>query len=341
MAAAFAFRIAVISYLLLPASVSAQTSTPIVYEDEYVTVRAGLLESGTTAVHLGDPLTLIINVAFDAQQVQIENLDDAVFQRIFSAMPAIRQLASSTVTTNKESADRVQLTGHWRLQVVTCPDQLTSCPGLRSYELPMMTIAYQLIDDAGGRTDGRAARFRPWPGKIDVATAVTVIAEPGATITDSLPGGAYDKPQAVAEFAPARFALLAAGVLLLVVGYFSSTHDRRPGSLTIRSHDHDSRWQHTLVSLKEDTLADDAWSDLLRRCVTWYCIDELSLNPYSWLGATASDVANSTDTASELRDFFLDVLHQETIAEDRRAGFLDGLMRVTGRERDTSMAGSP
>ena len=339
MAATFAFRIAVIGFLLVTACVSAQASTPIVYEDEYVTVRAGLLESGNRAVHLGDPLSLIINVVFDAQQVQIENLDDAVFQRAFSEMPSIRLHAPTTVTTNKESGDRVQVTGYWRLQVLACPNELTSCPGPRSYELPVMTVAYQLIDDAGGSTDGRAARFRPWPGKIDVAPAVAVAPKPGETITDILPGGAYDSPQPVAELAPARSTLLAAGVLLLATGFLASKRELRP--LAIRSHDRDSRWEHTLVRLKEDAMADDEWSDLLRRCVTWYCMDELGQNPYAWLGATASDVASSADTPSALREFFLDVLHQETIEQDRRADYLDRLLGVTGRERDAVAPESP
>ncbi len=339
MAATFALRIAVIGFLLVAASVSVQASTPVVYEDEYVTVRAGLLEPGNSAVHLGDPLSLIINVVFDAQQVQIENLDDAVFQRVFSRMPGIRLHAPTTVTTNKESGDRVQVTGHWRLQVLACPNELTSCPGPRSYELPMMTVAYQLIDDTGGSTDGRAARFRPWPGKIDVAPAVAVVPEPGATITDILPGGAYDSPQPIAELAPARSTLLAAGVLLLVTGFLASKRERRP--LAVRSHDRNARWEHTLVRLKEDAMADDEWSDLLRRCVTWYCVDELGQNPYAWLGATASDAASDIDSPSALQEFFLDVLHQESIDPSRRADFLDRLLGVTGRERDVATAESP
>ena len=88
-------------------------------------------------------------------------------------------------------------------------------------------------------------------------------------------------------------------------------------------------------------MADDEWSDLLRRCVTWYCMDELGRNPYAWLGATASDAASGTDSPSGLREFFLDVLHQESIDPSRRADFLDRLLGVTGRERDAATAESP
>ena len=69
MAATRAFRFAVIALSLIAASASAKESAPIVYEDNYVTVHAGLLESGARAMHLGDPLSLVIDVLFDARQV--------------------------------------------------------------------------------------------------------------------------------------------------------------------------------------------------------------------------------------------------------------------------------
>ncbi len=338
MTAALALRIAVTALFLVAASISAKESAPIVYEDDYITVHAGLLESGSSVVHLGDPLSLVIDVVFDARQVQIENLDDDVFQRAFSGMPSIRLYAPAIVTTQKVSGDRVRVTGYWRLQVLGCPNELTSCPGPRSYELPVMTVAYQLIDDARSSADGRAARFRPWPGKIDVAPAIAVIPGSSTTLTDILPGGAYDSPQPVAELAPARSMLLMAGALLVLTGFLASARERQPQTLAARSHDSNSRWELTLARLKDDTMPDDEWSDLLRRCVTWYCMDELGRNPYAWLGAAASDAASSTDTPAGVRDFFLDVLHQESIDPSRRADDLVRLLGVTGRVRDAASA---
>lgn len=334
MAATLAIRIAGTAILLVVASVSARESAPIVYEDNYVTVHAGLLESGTQVMHLGDPLSLLIDVVFDSRQVRIENLDDDVFQRVFSGMPNIRLYAPAVVTTRKESGDRIRVTGYWRFQVLACPDDVTRCPGPRSYELPMMTVAYQLIDDAGNTADGRAARFRPWPGNIDIAPAIAVVPESGTTLTDILPGGAYDSPQSVAELAPARSVLLAAGALLLLTGFLASKRERRPQMLAARSRNSDSRWEQTLARLTNDTISDDEWSDLLRRCVAWYCVDELGKNPYAWLGAAASDAASGADTCVDVREFFLDVLHQESIDPSRRADYFERLLGVTGRERD-------
>lgn len=327
MDATLALRIAVITLLLAASGVSSKESVPIVYQDNNVTVHAGLPEAGTRAVHLGDPLSLVIDVVFDARQIQIESLDDDVFRRAFSGMPSIRLYEPGIVTTRKESGDRVRVTSHWRLQVLGCPDELTSCPGSRSYELPVMTVAYQLIDDAGSTADGRAARFRPWPGKIDVAQAIAVVPESGTTLSDILPGGAYDSPQPVAELAPARSMLIAAGALLLLTGFLASVRERRSQPMTARSHDSNSRWEQTLARLRDDTMPDDEWSDLLRRCVTWYCMDELGRNPYAWLGAAVG----GADTPSGAREFFLDVLQQESIDPTRRADYLDRLLGVTGR----------
>ena len=201
-----------------------------------------------------------------------------------------------------------------------------------------MTVAYQLIDDAGSTADGRTARFRPWPGKIDVASAIAVVPDSDATLTDILPGGAYDSLQPIAEVAPARSMLLAAGALLLLTGFLASARERRPPSLAAQSQNSDSRWEQTLASLSGDTMPDDEWSDLLRRCITWYCIDELDRNPYAWLGAAASDAAGDTDTPADVRDFFLDVLHQESIDPGRRADYLDRLLGVTGRLRHADPA---
>ncbi len=329
MTARHALRIAVITLYLAAAVVSSKESVPISYEDDYVTVRAGLPDAGTSAVHLGDSLSLIIDITFDSRQVQIESLDDDVFQRAFSAMPSIRLYSPAIVTTHEETGDRVRVTGNWRFQVLACPDDLTRCPGSRSYELPVMTLGYQLINDTGSTADGRSARFRPWPGKIDIAPAIPVIPESDATLIDVLPGGAYDSPQPVAELAPTRSMLIAAGALLLLAGFLASERERRPQVSAARAHDSNSRWEQALARLQEDTMPDDEWSDLLRRCLAWYCVDELGQNPYAWLG----EATNAIDAPAAAREFFLDVLQQKSISSGRRAGYLDRLYSATAEQQ--------
>ncbi len=327
MSTGIAIRTVLIALSLLTGQVGAAELVPIVYEDDYVTVHAGLSESGSSAVHLGDPLSLVITVVFDAGQVQVENLDDKIFQRAFSDSPSIQLHSSATVTTEQDSDGRVRATGKWRLQVLGCPDDLVTCPGFRSYELPIMSVAYQLVGDAGTSADGRAARFRPWPGRIDVAPAVAIVPESGATINDILPGGAYDSQQPLGEIAPSRLLLFVAATILLLTAFFARARGHRPQTRTSRPIDSNSRWEQTLVRLSNDALSDAEFSDLLRRSITWYCLDELGQNPYTWLGESV-DLANTPPGVHEL---FMDVLQQQAIGPGRRTHYRDLLFSATGR----------
>ena len=169
------------------------------------------------------------------------------------------------------------------------------------------------------------------PGRIDVAPAIAVTPTPHMTLTDVLPGGAYERPQPVAELAPSRSILLGAGVLLFVAGFLASASGRHPQVSEARIHDSGKRWEQTLARLDDDSKSDDEWSDLLRRCVTWYCVDELGRNPYAWLGETARDQCSSAEPALRARDFFLDVLDQERIDASRRAEYRDRLRNIIGR----------
>jgi hypothetical protein len=326
----FAIHTVVIALSLMAGNVGAEQPVPVVYEDDYVTVHAGLSESGSKAVHIGDTLSLVIAVVFDPGRVQIESLDDKVFQRAFSDSPSIHLHSSAMVTTRKGFDGRVTATSYWRLQILDCPDDLATCPGFRSYELPLMTVAYQLVGNASTTTDGRAARFRPWPGKIDLAPAVAIVAESDAKLGDILPGGAYDKQQAIGELAPARSSLFLAAAILLLAAYFARVRSHQPKILKSRPSESNSRWEQALARLSDDTISDDEFSDLLRRCITWFCLDELGRNPYTWLGESAG----LADSPLHVQEFFLDVLQQQGIESGRRASYLDKLSEATGRVRD-------
>ena len=101
-------------------------AVPTVYQDEYVTIRAGISETGTQPVHLGDALTLIIDIAFDARQVQVENLSEDVFQRAFAGIPSVRLYRPVQIETQSEAAGRVRVTGRWLMQILDCPDTTAS-----------------------------------------------------------------------------------------------------------------------------------------------------------------------------------------------------------------------
>ena len=324
-------RIVLIALSCVVPGIGVAQSVPIVYEDAYVTVHAGIVESGMQAVHIGDPLSLIVDVTFDADIVQVENLNDDVFQRAFGGMPGVRLYAPATTAMLEVGKREVRISTQWTLQFIDCPVDMTICPGSKLYELPVMTIAYQLTSDTGGSPDSRSARFRPWPGSLAIASALAVTPAAGVDLAEVLPGGAFDDPQPVAELAPSRSLLLLAGAILFAIGFVANGRARRPQSLALRAHDSGRRWEQAIVELRDDSMPDNEWSDLLRRSLTWYCMDELDMNPYEWIGSAASDAA--TNPAPEARALFLDVLQQHSIEPQGRSKYVSRLLDLTTPDR--------
>jgi hypothetical protein len=95
-----------------------------------------------------------------------------------------------------------------------------------------------------------------------------------------------------------------------------------------------TRWETVISQLTGtgDSLSDEEYSDMLRRGATWYCLDELSVNPYDWLGHH-----HGGDTNREFREFFIDVLNQESIAKDKRQDFIN---RFTSLSSTSAVQGS-
>jgi hypothetical protein len=82
------------------------------------------------------------------------------------------------------------------------------------------------------------------------------------------------------------------------------------------------RWEKVLVYVEDkgESLSDEEWSDLLRRCLTWYCRDEMGINPYTWLteGAGFGESAR----VSGFREYFMEVLNQEGVGRESRSGYV-------------------
>jgi hypothetical protein len=78
-----------------------------------------------------------------------------------------------------------------------------------------------------------------------------------------------------------------------------------------------NRWQQALAGLQNQDLPDDRWADLLRRCASWYCIDELGRNPH-------------TPLATEFDRFFADLLNEASISAGSRSDFLGRFLNITG-----------
>ena len=322
--------VSVLLILAISGTVAARTA-PTVYQDDNVIVRAGIVEAGTESIHIGDELTLSVDVLFDPGHVRIENLDDELFQQAFASSPQMRQYRPATVTTEEQANGQVRIAGEWRFQILDCPPQISRCPGPNTYDLPIISLSYQLAESPGQfSSDLRSVRFQPWPGHIDVAAAIGVAPQPSATLNDVLPGGAYPAALEIDDATAGSTVLALAGVILFGAG-LTMARRLRPLPYTVaQSAAPSGRWEHALLRLFDDTLTDEQWSDLIRRSFTWYCTDQLRLNPYSWLGTAAIDQASSDANETPLREFFFEILSHAEIDTDHRVQFRERLLGLTG-----------
>ena len=300
---------------------------PAVYEDQDLTVRAGIPEIGLQAVHVGDAISLVLQIEFDANRVRVEALDDDFFERAFASQKGIRLYAPPAVTEEAGNDNQVVIRGVWPFQILDCPDGQSICAGDKLYTLPVISVAYQLIDESGQALNNKSARFRPWPGMVPVTASIATSRNQAGEFLAHFPGGAYPAALAVADWrTESRFALLA-GILLLAIGFQSAAFGQRLLGQSLHLAGPATRWEAALRTLHNDSLSDDEWADRLRRAVTWYCLDELGDNPFAWLQDTAVRASASAD----FREFFFDVLHQESIAREQRAAYLERFARISDR----------
>ena len=329
-----ALRIIRLLSVLLILSTSGADAAPImptVYQDDNILVRAGVVEAGATAVHIGDALTLIVDVQFDPNQVRVESLDDELFQRAFATAPQIRQYRSAAVKSEKRTSGSVRIVVEWRFQVLDCPPQTGSCPGPNTYELPVIALSYELAD-ADGRfsSDLRSVRFQPWPGSIDVAAAIVVAPATDSAIMNVLPGGAYPAALAIDEPSSGNTLTILLGTVLFAAGLLLVQRSPAPQNAVSQRTAPSSRWEHALYRLYDQSLTDDQWSDMCRRSFAWYCTDQLQINPFSWLGIAAGDRSSVNGPDAPLREFFIDILSHSEIGVDRRPQYRERLLSLTG-----------
>lgn len=317
-----------ISLLIVASAHAARAAAPVVYADDNITVRAAVAEVGAAAVHVGDTLTLVVELAFDPDEVQVEALNGDWFGRTFADVAPVALYRTGEPSTEPNGRGGVRLTMQWQFQIVGCPPGLGHCPGAKRYELPLAGVAYRLVSAEDRAAANRSARFTPWPDSITVAPSIAFDPAGDTGIDASIPGGAWPAPKTLERPGAVGAALLAAGGILLVSGLVAgSRRRRRPGGRSPHAH-RDSRWERAALRLADDTLDDDAWSDLLRRCLAWYCLDELGRNPVEWLREGAGPPPEPH--AADCRTLFLDVLSETGIEAGRRGTFRVRFARVTG-----------
>lgn len=305
----------------------AAAPAPVVYADDGITIRAAVAEAGSTAIHLGDPLTLIVEAVFDPEEVQIESLDGDWFRRAFADSAAFSLYRTGKPVSSPAGRGDVRLTMQWQFQVVGCPPDTGHCPGAKRYELPLAGVAYRLVSASEPGAASRAARFKPWPGSLAVVPSIRFDPEGDTGIGAVIAGGAWPAPEEPERTGvAASTAMLALGGILLGAGFVAGKR-RRPAPRISQVH-RNSRWERAVRQLEGGTLEDAAWSDLFRRCLTWYCLDELGRNPCEWLHADAGPTPDAH--MNECRKLFNEILGETGVETDRRGALLERFARATG-----------
>lgn len=327
---------AVIPYLLvalLSFAISfscAAQSLSTVHEDSYLSIQAGVGEVGQQAIHIGDVLSLEFRVRFDESQIRVERLDSDYFHRSFSSQGGIRLLAPPKAELLNLGSGRVESRATWTFQVLDCPTDRNPCAGVKSYQLPSFALSYQLIDENGNVLNDKSIRFRLLPHSLGVAPALVTLPGDGGRLEDSFPDGAYP---AMFEIAPRRIAaglLIAVGSLLLAL----SVSERFIGGPSARSARRSrramTRWEILHLQLHDSPMSDEQWSDRLRRCIAWFCNDELGLNPYLWINTENSQATIKDELAERTRALFMDLVNDGHIEQHRRDEYLQRFVGIAG-----------
>lgn len=304
-----AIRTALLLIALAGGEIRAAQAVPAVYRDEYLTITAGVAEVGLRPVHIGDAVSFVMQIEFDAERVRIETLDADFFERAFADRGVMTLYAPPVVTVQSRDDAAVLMRALWPFQILGCPREFANCPGEKIYELPVVSLAYQIIDETGSIVNEKSVRFRPWPGSIAMAPALTFSSGAGDEFPIHFPGGAHPEARAVSLDNGAGIFAIIAGMLLVAVGFNGALLKEQPRIHRAHTSSAGNRWQHALESLRNDAMSDEQWADLMRRCASWYCLDELDRNPHTRL-----------DT--DFDRFFAELLNQVSINQEQRKEYL-------------------
>ena len=126
------------------------------------------------------------------------------------------------------------------------------------------------------------------------------------------PAGGYPEPMRGRD--GTQSAVITAGIALavltggLLMWPFRKHRKDAPGAAMLR-------WEHQLSRVREADNVDDArFIDAMRRCLVWYCNDELGIDPFVWLDLAepGDDEPAGSSTAqnhADLRQLFVELLH--------------------------------
>jgi len=283
-----------------------------VYQDENILIRASVDELENKSLSFGDILTLTVEIVYDSSKVRLQDSGPAFFTGSWPPSRGAYLLDHETSLSRGEGRNVVQRYNLFRFQILGCPEGLMSCQGERTYQIPEFKFQYDVINQHDEVTDSREVVFQPAPGSITVLSTL----EPGDAgelleFSEYFPTDAYPDPLLGKVQKELYSGLIAGGVFLLLGGILMS-----PLSLFKRKAfipKARPRWELVLEQLKAGKFdQEEVFLDELRRCVVWYCTDELGVDPFYWVKhqeEMSGQQQNRMGEYSEFRDLFIELLH--------------------------------
>ncbi|MBT8100540.1 MAG: hypothetical protein KJO82_12355 [Gammaproteobacteria bacterium] len=313
----------------------AEIYAPEVFRNDALSVQAGLANGNSQLVHFGDVLTLSVVVNYDPALIAVANIDATIFTSAWSSSPGVT-LAGWSQHHERNDTGRNVVRTVFDFQVLACPDEAApTCPGDRVYRFPQFEINYEDLAAEGDRS--HAVRFTPWPEILRVASTMQRDAEGQLYSFETyFPAGGYPEPMRGRD--GTRSAVITAGVALAAL----------TGGLLMwpfRKHGMDApgadlpRWEQQLNHVREYDDVDNArFVDALRRCLVWYCNDELGIDPFVWLDLAepGNDEPVGSDTAgnhADLRQLFVELLHDPVGQGRELRARLEGVIGQTSSGR--------
>ena len=149
--------------------------------------------------------------------------------------------------------------------------------------MPEFTLEYSSIDGAGNDVASESIQFRPWPANLLIASAIP-LGEEGElnSFATYFPTGAYPNPLTGQDLRQSFTSMIAGGLIFLLGGILMSPFSFfKRKSLAEKSN---KRWEEVLSTLKSGEIQNEKqFLDSFRKCLVWYCVDELKVDPFYWL----------------------------------------------------------
>jgi|GEM_PF-4654859 len=299
--------------IVLPRDVQAAADMAMaeVYHDQDLSIHAGVIDLSDRIIHFGDPLTMVVDISYNDRAIHVEEPASNFFSNAWPQGGGAYMLGRTLSVKPPSGNAPAEIHAVFRFQLLSCPDEKKIvCRGSRLYQVPLFSLVYQSLDKSGKVTGKDTVQFQPWPGQIMVASAITLGSEGELyRFPKYFPNGAYPHPLSGTDRSGTAMGLLGGGLVFLIGGVLMSPFGfmKRKGRAKTAA-----RWEQVLEQLRAGEYEDEVhMQEAVRRCLVWYCTDELRADPFDWLKRPEESNGtprDETDGFAEYRTLFTDII---------------------------------